>query len=98
MDSKGRSTAADIPERMILEAVEDFRLGKSQLTPERQLAQFPVKVVMQRMSRLADRDMIEYGVSLRTAWLTDKGAFILAGYREGDRIKEAARGKAARPV
>lgn len=30
-------------------------------------------VICAKMSRLADRDYIEYGVSPRTGWLTEKG-------------------------
>jgi hypothetical protein len=39
----------------------------------------PEKVCYKCMERAADRDLLEYGVSLRTAWLTDKGKALLAG-------------------
>lgn len=31
------------------------------------------KLVLKKMEQLADRGYLEYGVSLRTAWLTEKG-------------------------
>lgn len=37
----------------------------------------PEKVCYRAMERAADRDLIEYGVSLRTGWLTDKGKALI---------------------
>lgn len=37
----------------------------------------PFKVCYRAMERAADRDLIEYGVSLRTGWLTEKGKALL---------------------
>lgn len=37
----------------------------------------PFKVCYRAMERAADRDLIEYGVSLRTGWLTEKGKKLL---------------------
>lgn len=37
------------------------------------------KVVLTKMEKLADRGYIEYGVSARTGWLTDKGRSALNG-------------------
>lgn len=37
----------------------------------------PIKVCYRAMERAAERDLIEYGVSLRTGWLTDKGKALL---------------------
>lgn len=36
------------------------------------------KVVCRKMERLADKKYIEYGVSPRTGWLTEKGKTMLA--------------------
>lgn len=36
------------------------------------------KVCYRAMERAADRDLVEYGVSLRTGWLTEKGISLLA--------------------
>lgn len=38
----------------------------------------PQKVCYRAMERAADHGLIEYGVSLRTGWLTDKGKQLLA--------------------
>lgn len=37
----------------------------------------PLKVCFRAMERAAGRDLIEYGVSLRTGWLTEKGEALL---------------------
>lgn len=39
------------------------------------------KVVIRKMERLADRGYIEYGVSPRTGWLTEKGKHVLEANR-----------------
>lgn len=39
----------------------------------------PVKVCYNAMRRTAKRGYLEYGTSLRTAWLTDKGLDLLKG-------------------
>lgn len=36
------------------------------------------KVCFRAMERASDRGLLEYGVSLRTAWLTQKGKALLA--------------------
>jgi hypothetical protein len=38
----------------------------------------PEKVCYRAMERASDRGYIEYGVSLRTGWLTDKGKALLS--------------------
>lgn len=35
--------------------------------------QWPEKLVFKKMEKLSDEGYLEYGVSLRTAWLTEKG-------------------------
>lgn len=43
-------------------------------TPDESLAdKYPVKLIMAKMEQLDRRGLLEVGVSLRTAWLTDKG-------------------------
>ena len=37
------------------------------------------KVVLKCLERAVDRDLLDYGVSLRTAWLTEKGKGLLNG-------------------
>lgn len=39
----------------------------------------PEKVCFRCMERVLEKDYIEYGVSLRTAWLTDKGKKLIKG-------------------
>ena len=39
----------------------------------------PEKVCYRAMERSQKRGLIEYGVSLRTAWLTERGAGLLKG-------------------
>lgn len=38
----------------------------------------PMKVCYRAMERADDRGLLEYGVSLRTAWITEKGRALLA--------------------
>ena len=38
----------------------------------------PMKVCYRAMERACDRGLIEYGMSLRGAWLTDKGKSMLS--------------------
>lgn len=47
----------------------------------------PVKVCIRAMERAHDRGYIEYGVSLRTGWLTDEGKALL---RKEEPTSEAA--------
>jgi len=43
----------------------------------------PAQAVYQSMERAAGRDLIEWGVTIRRGWLTDKGKALLAAAREG---------------
>lgn len=38
------------------------------------------KQVVGKLDDLSDKDYVEYGVSLRTCWLTEKGKLALAAY------------------
>jgi hypothetical protein len=40
-------------------------------------ANYSEKSVLRTFERLAHRHYVEYGVSPRTSWLTDKGRFVL---------------------
>lgn len=42
------------------------------------------KVVEAALYRAAERNLIEYGVSARTGWLTEKGKALLAEAKEGE--------------
>lgn len=70
---------ADVSELALLQACEWFHTGVYELTPDETLAgSYPAKVILARMQQLADRGLLEIGVSLRTAWLSDAGRDRLA--------------------
>lgn len=68
----------------ILEAVQAFneanrRDWRTSVTPEVALAgKYPEKLILRKMEVLDQRGFLDYGVSLRTAWLTDRGKAYLA--------------------
>lgn len=61
----------DIPEVEVLRAARDRASGGPFL--DEALSRYPSKVVAARLEQLSDRQLLEYGVSLRTAWLTEAG-------------------------
>ncbi len=68
----------DVSELDILQAVRATRQSKSVYIPNQapyiSLAhKYPVKLIMARMHQLNDQGLLDYGVSLRTAWLTKIG-------------------------
>jgi hypothetical protein len=73
-----------LPDLAVLEAVEAFSQRFAR-PPDEALATYPPKVVMAKMGRFFADGWLDYGVSLRTAWLTD------AGRAELDRLRAAAR-------
>lgn len=69
-----KSHRHDVPVVEVLRACQRFHAGLGE-TPDKVLAdRFPLKVIMARMDQLCDRGFIDYGVSLRTAFLTPRGA------------------------
>lgn len=65
----------------------------------------PEKVCYRCMERAAERGLLEYGVSLRTAWLTEKGKALLGiprhdetRIRVGDEVKFWMRRKGERAI
>jgi hypothetical protein len=76
---ESRMKRSDIPEIEVLTACAAFHSGGSvgaisSLSPGEVLAKrYPEKVVAARMQQLVDMGLLEYGVSLRTAWLSDAG-------------------------
>lgn len=73
----------DVTDRQVCQAVADFRAaGLNGPWPYELLAQRtgqPEKVCYRAMERADAHGLLEYGVSLRTAWLTDKGRALLNG-------------------
>lgn len=77
---------SDVPELDVLEAIEtwreEYKLTGIGNTPDVSLStKFPVKLIMSRMAKLQNKGLIDVGVSLRTAWLTDKGKEYLTKLR-----------------
>jgi RIO-like serine/threonine protein kinase len=71
---------ADIPDVVVLKAVQRYQLDHTEFANQL-LAKWtgePIKVCDRAMERAMDHDLIEYGVSLRSAWLTPKGKQLLA--------------------
>lgn len=65
-----------IDDAVILNICKQFFLTSQ--TPDEVLAsKFTEDEIMSKMEKLHFRRLIEYGVSLRTAWLTDKGEALL---------------------
>lgn len=65
--------ASDIDERELLQMIAEHEAGR---LPYDVLVSrgIPEKVVYAKYEKLDRRGLIEYGVSLRTAWLTAAGA------------------------
>ncbi len=65
----------DIPDQVIFDACDAFhaalkRRDRTAQTPEVSLAdKYPPKLIMAKMDKMSDQHKIEYGVSLRTAWV-----------------------------
>ena len=81
----------DIPTKEVLEYQLKWSQNNSMMwsTEHSQMVQnmpfcyealpYPPKVIYRKMEKLVDEGYLEYGVSLRTAWLTDKGMEYLRG-------------------
>lgn len=58
-----------IPDSEILAACRAFRAGQGP-TPDVSLGhKYPMKVIIAKMAKLVGRGVLDYGVSLRTAWV-----------------------------
>ena len=72
----------DLTDKQVLEAMRDSKATHFTLWPYELLAQRTgqtEKVCYRAMERADAHGLIEYGVSLRTGWLTQKGEALLAG-------------------
>lgn len=60
-----------ISEQEIIDACNAFhRNVYKNPTPDEALAhKYPAKVILAKMARMVDRGILDYGVSLRTAWV-----------------------------
>lgn len=76
MGMEKRLQIKDIPDEVVLEACDDFHAelqifggAYGALTPDEALAdRWPPKLILAKMANMHRRGLIEYGVSLRTAW------------------------------
>jgi hypothetical protein len=68
--------AKDIPVEVVLQACRAFHAYETPETPDEALP-YPPKVTLAKMEKLCRAGLIDYGVSLRTAWLTDAGRALL---------------------
>lgn len=69
----------DVPDELVVKAVAQYHADQS-VWPYELLAQWtgqPEKVCFCALERASDRGLIDYGVSLRTGWLTKKGEQLL---------------------
>lgn len=66
---------ADIPDAQIIAACLAYRNHEAP-TPDEALP-YPPKVILAKMLLLSNRNLIDYGVSLRTAWPTKRGLALL---------------------
>lgn len=64
---------SDITDEEILDACRRFHAeGCRGLTVDMALAhKYPTKVILAKMQQMADRGLINYGTSLRTAWVVE---------------------------
>lgn len=73
-----------LPDGMVLYRIQRYQSRPQSRLPfptEELIAEgWPEGVVYAKWARLDDRGWLEYGVSLRTAWLTDAGQVALVRY------------------
>ena len=72
---------ADIPDYAVLSAYEKSKADPSKLPESILMREFDAhpKVCAAACVRAFERGLIDYGVSLRTGWITDKGWRVLRG-------------------
>jgi len=59
----------DITDEEIINAVNDFQNNNKE-TPDIALAnKYPPKVILKKMQKMEEKGILNYGVSLRTAWV-----------------------------
>ena len=68
-----------ITDELVCKAVQSYASDRSRF-PYDYLAEWtgaPLKVCYRALERACDHGLIDYGVSLRTGWLTEKGEALL---------------------
>jgi hypothetical protein len=77
----------DVPDALVCKAYAEARANNFVRWPYEMLSEWtrqPEKVCFRAMERACDHGLIEYGVSLRTGWLTDKGRDLLGDRGAGE--------------
>jgi len=62
---------SDIPTEEIIAACRAFHAGTAKPPDESLGHKYPVKVILAKMEQMADNGLIEYGTSLRCAWVVE---------------------------
>lgn len=68
-----QSSLKDIPDIVVLKRQKEWCENKDLPFTYEAFPQWPEKLIYRKMEKLVDKGYLEYGVSLRTSWLTDKG-------------------------
>jgi hypothetical protein len=71
--------AKNITDKQVVEAIARYNLDRARWPYEilSEVTGECEKVCFRAMERASNRGLLNYGVSLRTAWLTDKGRELL---------------------
>ncbi|HYC30063.1 MAG TPA: hypothetical protein VEB42_14620 [Chitinophagaceae bacterium] len=74
----------DISDVQVLQAYAAYNSGDNRWPYEilQEITGEPEKVCYRAMERAYERDLIEYGCSLRSGWITEKGKTVLAEQSE----------------
>ena len=68
-----RIKCSDIPDEEVFAACRAFHRGETKIPPLDALAaKYPEKVVYAKMMKLADKGKLNYGVSIRCAWVEEE--------------------------
>ena len=63
---------SDISDEVILDAVRRYHISKGTgPTPDVSLP-YPQKLILSKMQKMVNKGILDYGVSLRTAWVVRK--------------------------
>ena len=82
-----RMARKDISDLLVIKAYFDYKDNYSKKWPYEILAEWtgqPEKVCYSACERALKRDLLDYGVSLRSGWVTEKGKKLLEQKGAGD--------------